>query len=567
MKAYRKEMAKKAVILFYELLIGITVSAEGVIATVLMEYGDVRRTNLLDDWTCRYLENQYMKKYNESLPTAISKQALRQIQAKAESEIRAAASYPRVYHKDGKCYLNMCNRADEIIVVSAETVSRVPYASLSLDVQFRTDAGEIKDFELPGNPKALFELIRIPKELQLVILVTLIASLIGDIEKPIISLIGEAGSAKTTTARIIKGILDPSKTTEVFKAKTSAMPNKRDDFALILSQQYVTIMDNVTSITEGFSDLICQQSTGGNDERRKLYTNTETVSLPLGGLLILTSIEDVIKKDDAVDRTIKVYMEPVNNGARLGNSEVAEHFDRLRGSILGGMFSTLRKALEIYPSIKDRKLELPRLADFGRYGYAIAEALGDGLGGQFLGDYNMLREAQKRDNLNNDGFFTLLNYLLREHPYYWSGNKGTLVSELHDINTGKNLNYPKSCIPAANKLDKKLESMKYKLANYGVHYNTSKNDGYAIIELLKVPTQYLILKAICCKQKNMNLGKNSAGFDTTRVPILITADAAHDFNEYFIREYVAAVFDKKVSGYRVKKEILRSVINDMGDIA
>ena len=557
---YNEQRISNAAELLMEHQQGISVTSSGVFMKVELDYGETITVNLDDDRLCRHLEHLFFNEYKVAISTTEARQAIRKIKAKSEFEIKQTRMYPRIFTKDDVCYIFTGNTTGDVIAVSAGDVSRVPLTDVG--VLFNTSVGEIGAYDLEGNPFDLFKLIRVPESLQLLIMVSAIASMIEPIEKPILSFIGEAGAAKTTAARIIKEILDPSDIKDNYKAKTSAMPKKRDDFALIISQQNITIMDNVTSINQEISDLMCQQSTGGNYEKRQLYTDTNTVSLSLGGLLMITSTEDVIDKDDAVDRTIKVPFDSVSDMVRVDHSELVKKLEELKPLILGGMLRVLSKALEIYPRIKDKRLSLPRLADFGRYGYAIGEALGEGMGDQFLADYNQLREAQKTENLNNDGFFSTINTLLTiKHPFYWKGFKGQCVSALQDINNEESLGYHKSCFPAANKLDKKLEATKHKFQLGDIEYITSKKDGMAIVEFFKVPTDYIITARIVKKQQNMPRLKHSEVFDIRRVPILEDVNAIRDFNRGFIQEVVADLFDEPYSVTDGRTRILKAVID------
>ena len=76
--------------------------------------------------------------------------------------------------------------------------------------------------------------------------------------------------------------------------------------------------------------------------------------------------------------------ERISEDERKEESEVWEEFNRDKPKMLGAIFSTISKALTIYPNVKLKKLG--RMADFTRWGYAIAEACGIG-GEKFLKAY------------------------------------------------------------------------------------------------------------------------------------------------------------------------------------
>ena len=122
-----------------------------------------------------------------------------------------------------------------------------------------------------------------------------------------------------------------------------------------------------------------------NLKKRKLYTNDEMVSIFIRCNVIITAINSVIEASDLVDRTIFIDLARIDEAHRKSEEEVEEQFKRLLPDILGCIFNALSGTLAI---IKDApKTNLPRLADFGRWGYSISEVLG--IGGQnFL---NILR--------------------------------------------------------------------------------------------------------------------------------------------------------------------------------
>jgi hypothetical protein len=105
-----------------------------------------------------------------------------------------------------------------------------------------------------------------------------------------------------------------------------------------------------------------------------------------------------------------------------------ELLDSMTPSILGGMLDTIVKALNIYPTIQLEKLY--RMADFTRWGCAIAEALN--LDSQlFLDAYEENVKSQAEETLKASLPATVLVAWMDLHPEgVWKGAPEILYNEL-----------------------------------------------------------------------------------------------------------------------------------------
>lgn len=65
----------------------------------------------------------------------------------------------------------------------------------------------------------------------------------------------------------------------------------------------------------------------------------------------------------------------IRESNRLGDNEIWDSFNEDLPYILGGIFDLLSSALKMLPTVKVDKPV--RLADFHRFGYAVAEAMGN----------------------------------------------------------------------------------------------------------------------------------------------------------------------------------------------
>lgn len=86
---------------------------------------------------------------------------------------------------------------------------------------------------------------------------------------PILSLHGEEGSAKTSMAKLIRGLIDDN------GSPVRALPREERDLLVSATHSHVLCFDNVSGIDGDTSDRLCRISTGGGMSVRQMYTNAD----------------------------------------------------------------------------------------------------------------------------------------------------------------------------------------------------------------------------------------------------------------------------------------------------
>jgi hypothetical protein len=131
----------------------------------------------------------------------------------------------------------------------------------------------------------------------------LLCALVG-LQTPILLLRGEAGSGKTTLAKALVGILEPT----VPRVQLSHNHN-RDERALIggLRQSMAVVLDNVSSMSSDNEDLLSQFVTGYGVIHRDLYEN-KVENLAMQRAIVITTTNWNMQKGDLVSRTVAVRM-------------------------------------------------------------------------------------------------------------------------------------------------------------------------------------------------------------------------------------------------------------------
>jgi len=195
-----------------------------------------------------------------------------------------------------------------------------------------------------------------------------VAALIPDLPHPVLALLGEQGTAKSTTARLLVNLLDPS------PAPLRSCPRDLRQWAVAASASWTVALDNVSSIPGWLSDILCRAVTGDGIVDRALYTDDDVSVLSFRRVVALTSIDAGALSGDLAERLLPVELDRIPAGARRTESDIDAAFTDARPELLGALLTLLHEVLAVLPAI--RLVELPRMADFARVLAAVDTVLG-----------------------------------------------------------------------------------------------------------------------------------------------------------------------------------------------
>jgi len=313
-----------------------------------------------------------------------------------------------------------------------------------------------------GNIERFFEFVNHEENERLLLMVYMVASLIPGIAHPLLYVYGAHGSAKSSLSSKIKAVIDPSTTEKLTLGK------KVPEVVRNLKQYYVSLYDNISYLPGDISDLFCMASTGGGVDLRKLYTDEDSHIMSFKHCVILNGIKIAISKPDLLDRTILIKLKRVN---AKEESVINAGFEEALPEIMGGVLDLLSKALVLYPSITIEKL--PRMADFAKWGYAIAEAIG-GYGGQFLGDY-AANIADQNDLIASGNKLCQAVLELMENKPSYNTTIGKAYEELKRL--ARTDSQDKSFPRRENTLRPHLEELGPVLDSFGIQFEFDKIRG------------------------------------------------------------------------------------------
>jgi hypothetical protein len=355
------------------LLVGLAEAAELFHTPDGDPFATVKVDNHAETWPLRsrgfrrWLAGGYYRAYGK----APGGQALQDVLTVLEGQAVFAGAERQVFTRlgeaEGAIFLDLADPGWRAVRITAAGWSVVDQPL----VRFRRPRGLLALPE-PGARGAVEELrdfVNVPGEADWKLLVAwLLAALCPRGPYPVLVLHGEQGSAKSTTARVLRALIDPN------TAALRPEPREVRDLVIAAGNGWVVALDNLSHLTPWVSDALCRLSTGGGFGTRELYTDAEEVLFDAQRPLILTGIEELATRGDLLDRAIVLHLPAIPEGRCRTEAELWGGFDQARPRILGALLDAVAAALRHLPEV--RLPRLPRMADFALWVTAAEGALG-----------------------------------------------------------------------------------------------------------------------------------------------------------------------------------------------
>lgn len=381
-------------------------------------------------WSVRgknYSNLLYHKFYEayDKIPQGESvRQAMQMSQSLASIKGQEYPLHLRVARTEDNIWYDLTNEKWQAIKVTSEGWDVVDNPPI-LFRRLKSSAPQVLP-QKGGDIKQLLKFINLKDpEDEILILVYLVSTLIYGIPHVILVFAGDKGAAKSTAMRVSKRLIDPS------AEDLLTMQRSEEGLCLQLRNNYCACYDNLEVLSTMQSNTLCKASTGGAITIREFYQQYDEIVLKLFCCPMVNGINVVVTKEDLIDRCMLFNLERIDPKQRKEESEFWADFEKVRPSILGGMFDTLTEAMRIKPTVE---LEgLGRMADFYKWGYAIAEALGYS-GDAFIQAYQKNIDQGTEEALYNDPVASAIILLGNEQNIReWSGSPTRLLETLSEI--------------------------------------------------------------------------------------------------------------------------------------
>lgn len=239
---------------------------------------------------------------------------------------------------------------------------------------------------------------------------------------PILILTGEQGSAKSTTARVLRSLIDPA------NPIARSAPYSEQDLVIAAKHNHVMAFDNLSTIKPAMADALCRIATGGGFGTRKLHSDSDEVLFTATRPILLNGIPDLANRPDLADRAVIVTLPVITATNRQFEAEFWKAFDRAAPGILAALLDATTTALARIGSVT--LPERPRMADFAKWATAAEPAFGWPDGG-FMEAY--ARNRQTVQNAAIDGN-PLAEAILQLAAFgAWAGTATELLRTLREI--------------------------------------------------------------------------------------------------------------------------------------
>jgi hypothetical protein len=305
---------------------------------------------------------------------------------------------------------------------------------------------------------------------------------LAHVPRPILDLHGPQGAGKTTVAKMLRRLTDPS------AAGTNHYSTKDEELALVFETNAIPYFDNITHVSARQAELTCQAVTGGGFTKRELYTDSDEVLYDFRRAIIITGINVPSIAPDLLDRFLMIGLERVRREERATESALWRAFDAAAPALFGGLLSALSGAMRRHPCIVNEDYELERMADWTLWGLAVAEDLG-ATPDAFLAAYRKNVGRQTEEVLEADPVARAVRELAQRGGF--SGTPSDLFKLLRDRagDEAKTDGWPKR----ADVLSRRLNVLRSTLADAGVSVTTGRTqtaDRARIVTVSLTPHMY-----------------------------------------------------------------------------
>ena len=334
----------------------------------------------------------------------------------------------------------------------------------------------MKEPEPGGDPFELFKFVSVDSEEEKVlVLAWTLGAFFPAIPLPMLIIVGPPGSAKTTRSRRLRSLLDPSVTPVLGDMELS-------NLFLTFHNHAVPCFENVSKFTRKEADMFCRAVTGNGVERRKMFTDSDQVLYSFRRPIIINGIDTPSIRPDFLDRSVIINCRRMEQFKTL--KELDCNFEEARPRLFGALLDLLAKTLNEFDSASTSG-EF-RMADFARFGRAMASALGKEPK-LFDNAYRLNVRHQDLEILEATPMVKAVTKFAARYNAQktWEGTADELLTLLHDVAYTNSDHDAKADLPKSPRwLSSRLSELVASLASEGVVIErlprTNKSRGWKI---------------------------------------------------------------------------------------
>ena len=422
--------------------------------------------------------SKYFASKKSALSEASLKSALSTLSGKAVYEGKCVEIFTRIAKTEDGYWLDLCNDAWEAVLITKAGWKVLSGSSIPLFSRSNSMLA-IPTPIAGGLLDPLWDLVNIPPEDRLLVVAWLLECLRADTPHVVMEFVGEQGSAKSTTQKLLKMLIDPN------VANLRAAPKKVEDVWIGALNSHLVSFENISYLGQDYQDALCVMATGGAHATRTLYTNREEVIIELRKPIILNGITVNVTAQDLLDRSLHIELPPVKT--RLQSRDVEEAFALQYAQFVGALLDQFVAVLNALDSVVIADEDKPRMVDFAYLGEALFQA-NSYESGTFIGMYKSMRKKGVYRTIESIPIGLALLTYLQNQPEGWSGKLIELLAQLKTHKPLGETNWPIS----AKGMGDALRRLSPALRTLGFNCKSNqKHGGYILWEITPIPPKEL----------------------------------------------------------------------------
>ena len=310
----------------------------------------------------RFLSGLYQNQHKKAPQRQAIREALRELEIQASYGENVETLHLRRARTPEGIWLDLGDAQGRVAQISPQGWRIVAHAP----VYFKRPRHQLPlpAPELGGDRTLLEGMLTVTDRMDLMLLLGWIMAAYNPlIPAPMLVFTGPQGSGKTTLARLLRMLIDPS------RAEVMGLPGEAV-FAQVLEHHAVPVFDNLGRLTARQANLLCRGVTGLSYIKRRHFTDSEDVILGARRPMILTALETPTEAPDWLDRALVLKLPLLTGRVRAEETQLMHVFLSHQAKFLGLMMTGL-SATMTETARMPRTMNLPRMADFAAWGRAM----------------------------------------------------------------------------------------------------------------------------------------------------------------------------------------------------
>ena len=318
------------------------------------------------DW----LVDGYVSAYQKLPPARSIRRVLEALEARARFEADGPTVHVRVGSElegpGSSYYIDLGDATGAAVKVGADGWSVVADPS----IHFKRPTGQLP-LPVPsrdGSIEMLREFVNVT-ESDFRLLVCWMAYALRPVGPyPVLILHGNQATAKSSLVTVVRQLIDPQTAPHLAESRSTL------ELMVTAVNGWLLAFDNLSNLPNWLSDSLCRLASGSGFATRALYSNEERNVIYAQRPIVLSGIDEFVRRGDLADRGVFLHLPAFIPGKRRGEVEFWGTFRELRPRILGGLLDAIVGGLRELPSVQ--LADLPRMADFALFGEAVGRGLG-----------------------------------------------------------------------------------------------------------------------------------------------------------------------------------------------